>query len=244
MQFRISLVVCNLEQDSNDQADMLAHLLKSLSRPETTLVVVILVYSFIPTFGGLFRIALLSGFGPESAPANPRALAEPFPFVVHVLSSFVFCIAGALQFLPSIRRYRPRAHRVNGSAVAVAGFVAAATGLWMTIGYTFPTELQGSLLHWVRVVLSVAMMALIGLAVFAIRSRDVFQHGAAMLRAYAIGQGASTQAFLGIGWIITTGNEPLGILRDCVMVGAWVLNLAVAEVFIATWRRGKVALGH
>ena len=50
-----------------------------------------------------------------------------------------------------------------------------------------------------------------------------------MLRAYAIGQGASTQAFLGISWIVVAGTEPLGPLRDGLMVFAWVLNLLVAD---------------
>ena len=59
-------------------------------------------------------------------------------------------------------------------------------------------------------------------------------HSAAMLRAYAIGQGASTQTFLGITWIVISGSEATGLLRDGIMVSAWVLNLAVAEVIIQT----------
>ena len=43
------------------------------------------------------------------------------------------------------------------------------------------------------------MIGFIVWAVIAIRSRNVFQHSASMLRAYAIGQGASMQAILGIG---------------------------------------------
>jgi len=53
-----------------------------------------------------------------------------------------------------------------------------------------------------------------------------------MLRAYAIGQGASTQTFLGIAWIIVFGTDLLGPLRDGMMVFAWVLNLLVAEFLI------------
>ena len=53
-----------------------------------------------------------------------------------------------------------------------------------------------------------------------------------MLRAYAIGQGASTQTFLGIGWMIFTGVELLGTLRDLQMIFAWLVNLLVAEYVI------------
>lgn len=76
------------------------------------------------------------------------------------------------------------------------------------------------------------MICLIVWAVIAIRSRDRFRHTASMLRAYAIGQGASTQTVLGIAWIVFAGSEATGPVRDAIMVSAWVLNLAVAEVLI------------
>jgi hypothetical protein len=211
----------------------LAHLIKSLSRLEVTILVVIVVYSFIPTFGGLFRVAELTGVAPTITPENPRALAEPLPFVVHVIASFIFCNLGALQFLPTVRRIRSDVHRTNGRAVAAAGIVAAATGLWMTVGYVFPSDLQGGLLYWVRVVLSISMMALIAWAVIAVQSKKILQHSAAMLRAYAIGQGASTQAFFGIGWLVVTGSDATGLFRDWLMVSCWVVNLLVAEVLIS-----------
>ena len=53
-----------------------------------------------------------------------------------------------------------------------------------------------------------------------------------MLRAYAIGQGASTQTFIGIGWMILFGTEATGLLRDAIMVFAWALNLIIAEALI------------
>lgn len=203
-----------------------------------TIFAVIIVYSFIPTFGGLFRVAELAGIAPTVTPENPRALAEPLPLVVHVIASFIFCNLGVLQFLPTVRRIRPDVHRTNGRAVAAAGIVAAATGLWMTVGYVFPSELQGGLLYWVRVALSISMMALIAWAVIAVQSKKIFQHSAAMFRAYAIGQGASTQAFFGIGWLVVTGTDATGLFRDWLMVSSWALNLVVAEVLIFTsWRR-------
>lgn len=208
-----------------------SHTLKVLSRREWTILFVILVYSSIPAFGGLFRILELAG-GPAVAPENLRALTAPLPIVLHILSSSLFCLLGVVQFLPSIRCHRPVIHRVLGRAVAIAGGISGATGVWMTHFFAFPDELQGNMLYWVRIILGFSMVGLIGWAVFAIRSRNIFRHGASMLRAYAIGQGASTQSFLGIGWIVVTGTEPLGPLRDGMMVFAWVLNMLVAEYLI------------
>jgi len=56
--------------------------------------------------------------------------------------------------------------------------------------------------------------------------------GWGMLRAYAIGQGASTQTALLILAIAVSGVEPLGLVRDLIMVAAWVINLMAAELLI------------
>ena len=205
-------------------------------KSEWVVLGLILVYSFIPVIGGMIRVLELAG-GPQIAPANSRALLAPLPITLHILSSILFCIVGALQFIPSLRRQRPAAHRAIGWVIAVAGCVSALSGLWMTHFYVFPEELQGPSLYWVRMVLGTAMIGLIIWAVIEIRSRNVFQHSAAMVRAYAIGQGASTQAVLGIAWIIAVGSEAMGPLRDGLMIFAWVVNLLAAEIYIRAMLR-------
>ncbi|MFK7874361.1 MAG: DUF2306 domain-containing protein, partial [Paracoccaceae bacterium] len=134
--------------------------------------------------------------------------------------------------LPSIRRQHPAAHRAFGQIVAVAGCLSAGSGLWMTHFYSFPISLQGNVLYWARMVLGFLMIGCIFGSIAAIRSRNIFQHSANMSRAYAIGQGASTQTFIGIGWMIFSGTEATGPLRDAMMVSAWALNLLIAEVLV------------
>jgi hypothetical protein len=202
-----------------------------LGKSELVVLGVILVYSFIPVAGGLVRVLELAG-GPQIAPDNPRALLAPTPIILHIFGSGLFCVLGALQFLPSLRRQRLTAHRAIGRVSAAAGCVSALTGLWMTHFYAFPEALQGLPLYWVRMFLGTAMVALIIWAVIAIKSRNVFQHSASLVRAYAIGQGASTQTVLGIAWIIFVGSEAMGPLRDGLMIFAWVVNLVAAEIFI------------
>ena len=110
----------------------------------------------------------------------------------------------------------------------------------MTHVYTFPAGLQGNLLYWVRMVLGSAMILLIVWAVIAIRSRDRFRHITSMLRAYAIGQGASTQTVMGIAWIVLAGSEATGSVRDVIMISAWILNLAIAEVLIGRLPKARM----
>jgi uncharacterized membrane protein len=207
-----------------------------LGKSEWVVLGLVLVYSFIPVFGGLIRVFELAG-GPQIAPENPRALLAPLPITLHILSSILFCVVGAFQFLPSLRRQRPAAHHAIGRVIAVAGCVSALTAVWMTHFYVFPEALQGASLYWVRMVLGTAMIGLIIWAVIAIRSRNVFQHSASMVRAYAIAQGASTQTVMGIAWIIAVGSEAMGPLRDGLMIFAWVLNLLAAEIFIRSMLR-------
>ncbi|UWR25738.1 DUF2306 domain-containing protein [Sulfitobacter sp. S223] len=207
-----------------------------LGRSEWIILGVISVYSFIPVVGGLIRIFELTG-GPQIAPVNPRALLAPLPIILHITSSSLFCVLGAFQFLPSPRRQRPAAHRVIGRLIAIAGCISALTGLWMTHFYVFPEPLQGPALYRVRMVLGTAMVGLIIWAVIAARSLNVLQHSASMVRAYAIGQGASTQTVLGISWIIAVGSEAMGPLRDGLMIFAWVVNLLAAEIFIRAMLR-------
>ena len=185
----------------------------------------------------MFRILELAGGPALGLPENPRALTAPVIIGLHILSSAVFCIAGAVQFLPSLRRHYASAHRITGRAVAVAGCLSAAPGLWMTHYFSFPSELQGTLLYGVRILLGLSMIGLIAWAVKNIRNRNHYQHSASMLRAYAIGLGASTQTFVGIGWMIFTGLEPQDLLRDGLMVFSWAINLLVAEWLIHKFLR-------
>jgi len=202
-----------------------------LTTREWTILILIVVYSSIPTLGGMIRLLELAGGPPALMPENPRVLADPLPAILHIVGSFVFCIMGAMQFLPSIRRYHPTIHCKMGRVLVITGCVSAASGVWMTWFFSFSDALQGALLFSVRCILGFSMIGLIGWAVVAVRARDFNRHGTLMLRAYAIGQGASTQAVLGIGWIVIFGAEPAGFLREVFMVLCWFLNLLAAEIF-------------
>jgi hypothetical protein len=53
-----------------------------------------------------------------------------------------------------------------------------------------------------------------------------------MIRAYAIGQGASTQGLLLPSLAVITGTEPLGLTKDVLMTFAWIINIVIAEWII------------
>ncbi len=205
--------------------------MKFFSKRELIILTLLFVLSFVPVVGGAIRILEIAG-GPSVAPDNPRISNDPFPALLHLLGAIPFCILGAFQFMPSLRRYAPKWHRLNGRIVAFSGIVAAISGLWMTNYYALSIEIQGDLLYVVRMVLGTAMVLFIVRGVAAIRGRKISQHHASMTRAYAIGQGAATQTLMGLIWIALLREEPTGLMRDIMMTSAWVINLTLAEWII------------
>ena len=179
--------------------------------------------SLIPLFGGTARLIEFLG-GPELIPTDLRFAASPVPLVVHIVAAIGYALVGAFQFSAGIRRRRPGWHRRAGRVLAALGLAVAVTGLWMTLFYA-QKEGTGDLLWLFRLLASTGTGVSIVLGVTAIRARDIARHRAWMMRAYALGLGAGTQAF-------TVGFGEAVIGHDLSMGAAWALNLAVAEWFI------------
>jgi len=176
-------------------------------------------------------VELELGIDFEFLPVNPRILSAPVPVEFHLISSIPYCILGAFQFLPSIRRNHLKWHRLSGRFLVCAGIVSALSGLWMTHYYSFPDSLQGSLLYSVRIIVGFSMTMCILLALSSVLKKRIAQHRAWMIRAYALAQGAGTQSLTAIPWLLAVG-ELSGFTRDIQMTAAWVINIAVAEWII------------
>ena len=202
----------------------------NLKKPEWFILIGLLLLSFVPSVGGIFRLVEL-GSGSGLLPENPRIQSVPAPAVFHIMSAATYCILGAFQFLPSIRRNYPKWHRLAGRLLVGAGIISALSGLWMTHYYSFSDDLQGGLLYFVRIIVGFAMTAYILLGLAAILKKRIEQHQAWMIRAYALGQGAGTQVLTTIPWLLTVG-EPSGLTRDILMTVSWVINIVVAELII------------
>ena len=138
----------------------------------------------------------------------------------------MFALIGAFQFVPRFRRHHRTWHRRAGRLVTAAGLAVAGSALWLTLFYHAQPG-TGNLLYVLRLVFGSAMAASLLLGVTAIRRRDIAAHRAWMIRAYAIGLAAGTQAFTqGIaGAIVGTGELRMDLAKGA----GWVINLAVAE---------------
>lgn len=189
----------------------------------------LIMLSVIPVVAGALRLGELAG-GAAVTPANARFFATQLPVVSHVIGASLYGIVGAFQFAKRFRRRRPAWHRMAGRILVVCGLVAALSGLWMTVFYPRP-EGDGDLLAAFRLVFGTAMAVSLVLGFAAVRRRDFRRHHDWMIRAYAIGVAAGTQAFTQLPWMLLVG--PLGETPRALLVAAgWVINLAVAEWII------------
>ena len=205
------------------------------------ILVGLLALCFIPVAAGAVRLISLTRDTNMTA-ANARFFAQPLPVELHIIGASLFCIFGALQFWPGFRRHHMRWHRLAGRMAAPAGIVAGLSGLWMTLFYPH-VENDGVLLFFFRLMFGAGMVISIVLGIAAILRRDVAQHRAWMMRGYAIGLGAGTQAATQLPWIVIVGH-PGELSRSLLMGGAWVLNLAVAEWFIRRQAGAPSGLTH
>ena len=192
-------------------------------------VAALILLSSIPLVGGAHRLSQLAG-GAAITPANARFFASPLPVVLHIVSVSLYAILGAFQFVPGLRRRRHAWHRIAGWILIPCGLIVALSGLWMTLFYPWPVG-DGAILYGLRLLFGSAMLLSIIRGIAAIWQRDFAAHGDWMLRGYAIGMGAGTQALALMAGEIIAG-PPSELRRALLMGAAWVINLAIAEWII------------
>ena len=203
--------------------------LRAPGRAEWLIPAGLIALAFIPMAAGGFRLTTLFSHAAVTT-ENARFFAAPIPVVLHIFSVTIYCVLGAFQFAPGFRRRHLRWHRLAGRVLVGAGLVAALSGLWMATFYAI-VPADNALLHGFRLFFGMAMAVAIGLGLFTVLHGQVAAHQAWMRRAYAIGQGAGTQALTQMPLVMAVGKlDPTTLALA--MGGAWILNLAVAEMLI------------
>lgn len=211
-----------------------------LTKADFVVPALLVTLSIIPAIGGVMRLTSVASDTAVTAD-NARFLQAPAPVVIHAVSALLYSLLGAFQFTRGFRIRWPGWHRRAGRVLAAAGLLTGLTGLWMTVFYVIPQALQGPFLYGVRLVVGTAMVAALVIAWRSILRRQVVRHEAFMIRAYALAQGAGTQALVLLPWMLTTG-ESGGLTRDLLMTLAWVINIVVAELLIRCRTTSKSAV--
>ncbi|MEO5806889.1 DUF2306 domain-containing protein [Devosia sp.] len=190
----------------------------------------LILLTAVPAIAGIARLYGLAG-GTAVSSENARFFAMPLPVVLHIIGATLFCILGAFQFSASFRRNHLLWHKISGRLLMVCGMVAALSGLWMNQFYPQPPG-DGIVVYWERIIFGGAMAASIALSLSFILKRDIPNHRTWIIRGYAIGQGAGTQVFTHVPWLLLYGSAPGEFPRAILMGAGWVINIAIAEWII------------
>ena len=196
----------------------------------------LLLLAAVPSASGVARLVDLSGGRTEE---NARFLDLPLPILVHILGATTYLVLGAFQLMPSLRRTRPRWHRWSGRVLVPAGVAGGLSGMWMAVWSDLPSY-DNEALMWLRLLFGSVMVGGLVLGLVAIRRRDVRTHQRWMARAYAVAQGAGTQALV-LGPVVVVAGQPSGNLKAVGMGAAWVINLVVAEWLVRRSESGRRA---
>ena len=191
----------------------------------------------IVVFSGIMRLAItgqaLTTGQPVDDPVFMIYVHQPWLPAIHILAGTVFMLLGPLQFIPSIRRYWPKIHRVTGRVFLVCGLIAAATGLG--VEFTFPLR-GGYAKRAAMVLFALAMLVALVLAWRAAVRRRIDLHRAWVVRAYAIGLALSTTRLYFIPAYLMYGN-PSQFEAATVTWAGFCINCLVAEWIVRRSRR-------
>ncbi|NUP10686.1 MAG: DUF2306 domain-containing protein [Polyangiaceae bacterium] len=207
----------------------------SRTRADWLIPAALIALGAIPTLAGIGRLAGLAR-GVATMEGHARFAADPLPAVLHIVGATTFCVIGALQFSPGLRRNRPRWHRRAGWVLASSGIVAALSGMWMAIVYP-AAAVDGPLLRGMRLFVGAAMVAFIFLGVLALRRRDFHAHGRWLTRSYALGIAAGTQALVLIPQALLLDRSETEHGYALSMGAGWIVNVVVAELALRRRRQ-------
>jgi uncharacterized membrane protein len=176
----------------------------------------------------------------EDTGVDPRFFTAPLPIVIHIVSSAIYIILGAFQFSPGLRRARLHWHRVAGRLLLPCGIVSALSAMWMAIYYA-PLFGAGITIMYIRLVVSAAVILFLCLGFVAIRRREIQQHRAWMIRAYALIVAAGTQPLTLAISLTLLGSDELGYMSG--LSAGWLINMIIAEWLIRRKAGKKYPVG-
>lgn len=188
----------------------------------------------VPVAAGVYRVMMLLSGGPVNHETE-RFFAFPISIAVHVLSTSMFVVLGALQFSGSLRRRGW--HAMSGRLVWTSGLVTAVSGLWLTL--VFPQgHHDGSWLFAVRLMVISGMLLCLLKGLQAVLRKNFDAHRDWMIRSYALAVGAGTQFFTHLPWLFFP-ESATEVTHTLCMAAGWGINFAVAEWIIYSPRPGQ-----
>jgi uncharacterized membrane protein len=198
-------------------------MIQTFSRP-IPLGLALAFCTFIPIMTAAVSVVQIPlGALPED---SQRLASVPISFFLHSLTGVLFGVLGPLQFVRALRLRFGTLHRLSGRIFVLAGGGLALSALALLLQVE---SIATGLLDTARGIFGLALIAALVMGVAAARAHDLIRHRAWMVRAYAIGMGTGTVALVMFPIYLITGEPPKGLGSDVVVVGMWLLNIALGE---------------
>jgi len=157
---------------------------------------------------------------------SQRLSATPIWHFMHVLGGATFGILGPIQFGRVLMRKYGLLHRVMGRVFVAAGAMISLSSL--SLLWHFP-DTYSVAMNSGRLVFGIALGVALAIAMQAIYNRDFTRHRNWMIRAYAIGMGATAVTMVFFPIFLITGAPPLGLAADIAFLGSWIACVVFAE---------------
>lgn len=161
---------------------------------------------------------------------NP--MLDPWGLRTHIAFSGFALILGVFQFLKPLRRKAPSLHRWMGR-----GYVFVCVGAGLAGGIIALSSTAGPIAGWGFFILALLWVPFTLLALTSAMRKDFVAHERWMIRSFALTFGAVTLR-LQLLMIDPLGLDFLEAYRWIAWL-AWVPNLIVAELYIATLRKPR-----
>jgi uncharacterized membrane protein len=198
-------------------------MLRLFSRP-VPLVLVLALFTFIPILNALVEtVQIPLGTYPHDA---AHLAVAPLSWFLHALTGVVFGITGPLNFVRALRRRFDRLHRMAGWVFFGSGLVLGLTAFALLFSVV---SQRTPVVDIARGVFGLVLLLAIARAIAAIRRRDMPQHRAWVIRAYAVGMGLGTVGLVFFPIYLVTGAPPMGLASDILFAACWALNIGLAE---------------
>ena len=160
-------------------------------------------------------------------PEDSRRLsAAPVWHFMHVLGGATFGILGPIQFGRVLMRKYGLLHRVMGRVFVAAGAMISLSSLGLL--WHFPGTYSVAMSSG-RLLFGIALGVALAISMLAIRNRDFDRHRNWMIRAYALGMGATAVTMVFFPIYAITGAPPMGLTADIVFLGSWMACVILAE---------------
>ncbi len=157
---------------------------------------------------------------------SQRLSATPVWHFMHVLGGATFGILGPIQFSRVLMRKYGLLHRVMGRVFVAAGAMISLSAL--SLLWHFP-DTYSVAMNSGRLLFGIALGVALAVAMQAIRERDITRHRNWMIRAYAIGMGATAVTMVFFPIYAITGEPPTGLAADIIFLGSWTACIVFAE---------------